>query len=98
MSTTPDVDLLGAARAGGHQLGAQIADLTIELAAQHVMGNALRQRVTELEGELARSQQTAELLQRHVADLESSAPARDDGSDEETAAPPAATASEGQQP
>lgn len=48
----PDVqiDVLAAARAGAGELGAHIADLTIELAAQRAMVQAQQERIAELEG------------------------------------------------
>lgn len=44
------IDVLAAARAGSQELGRQMADLTIELAAQRAMNDALRARIAELEG------------------------------------------------
>lgn len=49
----PQVDVLAAARQGAQNLGAQIADLTLELAAQQAANQQLLERVADLERQLA---------------------------------------------
>lgn len=50
----PQVDVLAATRAGAQSLGAQIADLTLELAVQQTAGQQMMQRLAELEQQVER--------------------------------------------
>lgn len=49
----PQIDTLAAARSGAQQLGAQLADLTLQLAIQQAANHAYAERVAELEQQLA---------------------------------------------
>jgi hypothetical protein len=53
LMAAPQVDVLAAARQAAYELGGQIADLTIELAAQRAANQQLVARIAELEQQLA---------------------------------------------
>jgi hypothetical protein len=63
----PQVDVLAAIRPGAHELGAQIADLTLELAAQRAAGQQLLNRVAELERQLGEKDDALTAARGHDA-------------------------------